>query len=72
MLLLRDRVDLVAMAMKGCSAFPKLQHNLNLTIRLFRVINRTLVGGITSLQRSNQCFLKPQPTGQYIYIYRER
>ena len=28
-------VDLGAMAMKGCSAFPKLQHHWNLTIRLF-------------------------------------
>ena len=32
------------MAMKKCSAFPKLQHHWNLTIRLFSVISRTLVG----------------------------
>ena len=38
----RARVNLGAMAMKGCSAFPKPQHYWNLTIRLFSVISRTL------------------------------
>ena len=35
----------------------------SLTIRLFNVISRTLVGGgLTSLQRSSRCILQPQPT----------
>ena len=38
-------VDLGAMAMKGTPHSPKLQHTWNLTIRLFSVIYRTLVGG---------------------------
>ena len=46
----RAKVDLGAMAMKGYSAFPKLQHHWNLTIRLFSVISRTLIGrGLTPL-----------------------
>ena len=45
MLPIRDRVGQGAMAMKRGSAFPKLQHYLNLTIRLFSVISRTLIGG---------------------------
>ena len=45
MLPLRARVDLGAMAIKGYSAFPKLQHLWNLTIRLISVIYRTFVGG---------------------------
>ena len=58
------RVDLGAMAMKGYSRFPKLQHCWNLTIRLFSVISRTLVrAGLTPLQRSSQCILQPQLTG---------
>ena len=45
---------------------PKLHHCWNLTIRLFSVISRTLVGGggLTPLQRSSRCILQPQPTGQ--------
>ena len=38
------RVNLGAMAMKGCSAFPKLQYRWNLTIRFFSVISMTLIG----------------------------
>ena len=38
-------VDLGAMAMKGFSEFPKLLYHWNLTIRLFSVICRTLIGG---------------------------
>ena len=45
MLPLRARVDLRAMAVNGCSAFPKLQHYWNLTIRFLSVISTTLVGG---------------------------
>ena len=48
---LRARVDLGAMAMKGYSTFPKLQHSWNLTIRLFSVISRTLVRGVLPLCR---------------------
>ena len=43
--------DLRAMTMKGYSAFPKLQHCWNLTIRLFSVISRTLVEGVLPLCR---------------------
>ena len=39
------RVDLGAMAMKSASHSPKLQHYLNLPIRLFSVISRTIVVG---------------------------
>ena len=45
----------------------KLQHYWNLTIRLFSVINKTLVvGGLTSLQRSRRCTLRPKPTGHQV------
>ena len=61
----RARVELGAMAIKGYSTFPKLQHCWNLTIRLFSVISRTLDGRVlTPLQRSSRCILQPQPTGQ--------
>ena len=45
---------------------PKLQHYWSLTIRLFNIISRTLVGGgdISPLQRSSQCILRPKPTEQ--------
>ena len=44
----------------------KLQYCWNLTIRLFIVISRTLVGWgcLTPLQRCSQCILQPQLTGQ--------
>ena len=61
-------MNLRAMAMKECSVFPKPQHYWDLTIRLFSVISRTLIGGgggLTPLQRCSQCILQPQPTGQY-------
>ena len=45
MLPLQARVDLGVMAMKGYSTFPKAPALLDLTIRLFSVISRTLVGG---------------------------
>ncbi len=41
----RARVDLGAMAMKGVLYSPRPQHYRDLTIRLFSVIYRTLVGG---------------------------
>ena len=44
-------------------AFPLLQHHWNLTIWLFRVISRTLIGGglslSLSLQRGSLCILQP-------------
>ena len=44
------------------------QHHWNLTIRLFSVISRTLIGGggggLTLLPRSSRCILQPEPTGQ--------
>ena len=45
MLPLCVRVDLGAMAIQRFSALPKAQDYLSLTIRLFSVITRTLVGG---------------------------
>ena len=45
MLPFRAIVDLGAMAMKGCFAFPKLQNHCNLTIRLFSVISGHSVWG---------------------------
>ena len=39
------RVDLGAMAMKGYSVSLSPQHYWDLTIRLFSVISRTLMGG---------------------------
>ena len=52
------------MSIKGYSVFPKLQHYLNLTMRSFRVISRTLVGegGLTSLQsgRFKWIYLTPK------------
>ena len=47
-----------------------LQHYWNLTNRLFSVISRTLIGGsFIPLQRSSQCVLQPQPTGQFIFVH---
>ena len=40
--------------MKGCSAFPKFQHHCNLTIRLFSVISKTLVGRGSSSSAEKQ------------------
>ena len=45
----RARVDLGAMAMKGVLHSPKLQDYSNLTIRLFSVISRILIGGVVVL-----------------------
>ena len=53
-----------AMAVKGYSAFPKSPALLNLTLRLFSVISRHSLGGLTPLQRCSQCILQPQLTGQ--------
>ena len=63
----RSRVDLEAMAMKECSAFPKAPALLELhhPIQLFTFISRTLTGGgLTPMQRCSQCILQPQPTGK--------
>ena len=45
---------------------PKFQHFWDLTIRLFNVIPRKLVGwgGLTPLQTCSLCILQPQPTWQ--------
>ena len=50
MLQLRARLDLDAMAMKGCSTFPKL-HYWSLTFRLFGIISRTFISGVLLLYR---------------------
>ena len=44
------KVDLGAMAMKGCSAFPKSPASLEPPIRLFSVISRILIGCLTEVQ----------------------
>ena len=62
MLPLRARVDLGAMAMKGYSASPKLQHCWNLTIRLFSVICRTLVSGGSYPSAEKQSVYSTAPT----------
>ena len=56
----RARVGLVAMEMKGCSAFPRSRHHWNLTIRLFRVLSWTL--GFLGVGRSY-----PSPEGNSVY-----
>ena len=61
------RMDMIGMAIKGYSTFPKPQHHRNLTIRLFSVISRKLIGGLTPLQRCSWCTLQPQLTGQIKY-----
>ena len=58
---------LEAIAMEGAPHPPKLQHYWNLTIRLFSVICKTLIGGgLTPLQRCTGYILQLQPTGQII------
>ena len=49
---------------RGTPHSPKLLHYWSLTIRLFSVISRTIVGrGFTPLQRCSRCVLLSQPTG---------
>ena len=49
---------------KGTPLSLKHQHCWSLTIRMFNVISRTLVGGsLTPLLRCSRCILLPQPTG---------
>ena len=65
MLPFRARVDLGAMVMKRCSTVPKKpQHHRKLTISLFSITTRPLVGVgvLTPLQRCSWCILQPQPT----------
>ena len=63
---------------KGALHSPKLQHHWNLTIRLFRVICRTLVGdgGLTLLQRCCQFILQSQLIGQkslfFLVLYNDK
>ena len=66
MLPLRARVELKSMAMKGTPHSLKLQRYWNLTIRLFSVTSKTLVGvSLTLLHKSRRSILWPEPTGQY-------
>ena len=65
MLPLRARVDRVAMARKGYSAFPKAPALLEPHDQIVLChIQDTRWGGLTPLQRSSRCILQPQPTGQ--------
>ena len=66
MLPLRTRVDQGAIAIKGYSAF------WNLTISLFSVICRTLVGDLNSLQGCSRCILQLLPTRQQCYLVWKR
>ena len=50
-LLLPVRVELGAMAMKGYTAFPKLQYDWNLTIILLSVISMKPIGEVLLLCR---------------------
>ena len=54
----RATVDLGVMAMKGYSAFPKLQYCWNPTIRLFSVISRQSVYSIAPADWAKE-YLKP-------------
>ena len=53
---LQAKINLGAIVMNEYST--KLQHYWSLTVRLFNVISRPLIGGFCS-----QCILQPQPTG---------
>ena len=70
-LLLQIRVVLGVIAMKGYSAFPKLQHYWSLTIGLFSVIYRTLVKKVLILYRNAVgVFCSPGPffSEELLYI----
>ena len=43
----------------------RLQHYWNLILGLFSLLSRTLVVGVTLLQRCNRCYLLPQSTEQW-------
>ena len=69
---LRAWVDLEAMVIKRYSVFYKLQHYWSLTIRLFSVITRTLVGGggLPLCRDAIGVFCSPNRLGQWaLYIY---
>ena len=61
----RARVDMGAMAMEGCSAFPNALASLESHHQIvYCHIQYTHWGGFTPLQRCSWCILLPQPTGQ--------
>ena len=70
MLPLWDRVDLGAMAIKGYSAFPKAPASLESHHQIvsYHIQDTHWGRGLTPLERSSQCILQPQPTGQ---MYKE-
>ena len=62
----RASVDLGAMAMKGCSVFPKAPALLGPHHQIvYCHIQDTRWGGLAPPQRCSQCILQPQPTGQH-------
>ena len=70
MLPFRVRVDLGVMAMKKPPHCPKLQHYWNLSIRLFRVISRTLVGDALLLCRDAvSVFYSPNRQGKRTIMF---
>ena len=67
---LRIRVDLGVMAINWYTLhFPKVQPYRNLTIRLFIVIDGTLVGGILPLCRDTiDVFYSPSRLGKHHFL----
>ena len=51
---------------RGTQDSLKLQIYGSLTIRLFRVTSRTLVGGVFLLCRCSRCILQPEPIGSLV------
>ena len=55
---------------RGTLHSPKIRHYWNLTLRLFSVICRTLVGGgVTPLQRCSRCILQPQTIRPFSFLW---
>ena len=63
-LIVKNRVDLGAMAMKGYSAFPKSSSTAGTSPSDCLVLYPGHSLG-AEVQRCSQCILQPQPTGQY-------
>ena len=63
----RARVDPGAMAIKGCSTFPKAPVSLNLTIRLFSIQSKPqlvlVVGGLHVFRGAVDVFYSPNRLG---------
>ena len=62
------KVDLGAMAMKGCSAFTKAPASLEPQHQIIscHIQDTHWWWGLTPLQRCSRCILQPQPTGRWV------